>query len=66
MRLTGTIASRWVGFFASRMYWITAVHGSSSEAGGSLLYGEDGILRGLLRIRDGLVGVDNPVMPATG
>jgi len=63
--LTDT-ASRRLGFFASWEHLLAAVAGSSFEAGGSLLYGEDGIRRRHFCVRDGLVGVNNPVVPAIG
>ena len=64
LRLTGTV-SRWLRFLVSWADPAAIVGGSPSEAGGSLLHGEDGIRRGLSCVRDGLIRVNDPVMPAT-
>ena len=37
---------------------------SFPEPGDSPLYGEDGIRRRHPRVRDGLIGVNDPVLPA--
>ena len=63
LRLVGTVGRR-LRFFASWTHLLAGVGGSSSEAGGSLLYGEDGIRRRHFCVRDGLAGVNDPVMPA--
>jgi len=61
MHLAGTSTRRRMRFFAPWMD-LTVV-GFSFEVGGFPLYGEDGIRRGHPRVRDGLVRVDDPVVP---
>ena len=64
LRPTGTSVSYRMMFFAPWIHFIMIVTSSSSEARSSPLNGEDRIRRRHFHVRDGLIGVNDPVMPA--